>query len=171
LFQDVRSRWHWLFPDYCTPLPEAIQKLVLATVRQQFGEVPSARALFFLCFSTVKGDSATSPRLQTFLYLYGFCRNLSAACLLAFCLLLTNGLVGAQLGLHPREYALAWAAAALIGCVGLFYRYLKFFRLYTVEVFRSYPTVVGDTAAPRADMESGGSKESVRGGVTSSNDK
>src|SRR3954466_12904060 len=38
----------------------------------------------------------------------------------------------------PDSYRLAWAGAALVGAVGMFYRYLKFFKHYTTEVFNSY---------------------------------
>lgn len=42
-----------------------------------------------------------------------------------------------------------WAALAVIVAIGMFYRYLKFFRLYTTEVFVTYaetgPTAVSAT--------------------------
>jgi len=33
---------------------------------------------------------------------------------------------------------LLWAIVAFVAAIGMFYRYLKFFRHYTVEVFTTY---------------------------------
>jgi hypothetical protein len=88
----------------------------------------------------VKRDQATLERLNSFLNLYGFCRNLSLALILAVPLLLYGALrefdYKTLQGINGDR--LAWAAVALVASIGMFYRYLKFFRHYTVEVFMTY---------------------------------
>jgi hypothetical protein len=75
--------------------------------------------------------------LSSFLNLYGFSRNISFSLFLSALIL---GLGVATSGSRPGgvgEYA-GWAAlAAAVAGIGMFYRYLKFYREYTVEVFRS----------------------------------
>jgi hypothetical protein len=127
-----------LFPGYYDPLPSDMQKRVLAKASQQWNIAEAGRALFFLCYAAVKGDQATRDRLNTFLYLYGFCRNLSIACLVSAAALFLAAGLGPYLGLHPPINAWWWGAAGVFAAIGLFYRYLKFFRDFTVEVFRSY---------------------------------
>jgi signal peptide peptidase SppA len=59
-----------------------------------------------------------------------------------------SAVAAALLDLHHwsdiDNYKLLWAGAALVGAVGMFYRYLKFFRLYTMEVFNSYAELKQD---------------------------
>lgn len=71
-------------------------------------------------------------RLNAFLNLYGFSRNVSMAALLIVPMLIVGALTG---DVAPRLWA---ASGALVTAVAMFYRYLKFFRLYTVEVFVNY---------------------------------
>ena len=70
--------------------------------------------------------------LSTFLSRYGLSRNLA----------FTSALVGVAFlgkGLLCQDHDLVkYAAAALIAGVLLFYRYLKFIRLYSYELFSVY---------------------------------
>jgi hypothetical protein len=60
------------------------------------------------------------------------------ACVLAARILLA-GAFGEWRAFSEVSPARLWWAAAAAGCaVGMFYRYLKFFRLYTHEVFVNY---------------------------------
>ncbi len=96
------------------------------------------RALFFYSFAIVRQDQATRERLETFLNLYGFCRNTCMALLLGAGLLILSVVSDSwkESGIGEPIW---WAIpGALVAAVGMFYRYLKLFREYTVEVFRSY---------------------------------
>ena len=126
--KDAGTRWAWLFPGYFRPLPEKIRERVLERAKEKAGIDEPGRALFLHCHSVVKREQALLGRLNSFLNLYGFCRNVSAASLLVVPLLLAGG---------KPWWALASAALAF----GMFHRYLKFFKHYTVEVFVSYAEV------------------------------
>ncbi|MFH1349886.1 MAG: hypothetical protein ABII26_03025, partial [Pseudomonadota bacterium] len=72
-------------------------------------------------------------RLNTFLNLYGFSRNISMSGLLAASVLI--------IGMFSTGFStqkMWWIIVALGICIGMFYRYLKFFKHYTEEVFRAY---------------------------------
>ena len=92
----------------------------------------NGEALFVHTFGEVKKDEKNMPRLNTFLNLYGFCRNISFTCLIVTLLLVIGNLA---LGTPDKFY---WALAALVGAVGMFYRYLKFFRQYSYELLVTY---------------------------------
>lgn len=139
------SRRRRLFPGFYRPLPGETHTRVLGKARSKgisSSELASPdRGLFFHCFAVVKRDPITRERLDTFLNLYGFCRNACFALLVATLVLLIG------VGSSPwRDSGTGddvwWAiAAAPVAAVGLFYRYLKFFREYTIEVFRTYAEV------------------------------
>jgi hypothetical protein len=66
-------------------------------------------------------------------------------------LVLAAGLVSmdsVEVALRSVEFR--WAVAAAIAAVGLLYRYLKFFRLYSVEVFVRYAELEPSTSAGSA---------------------
>ncbi len=88
-------------------------------------------------FAAVRSDALTYTRLSTFLNLYGFCRNVSLASLVAAVALAAGSLAGtAYTGtlIAPGW----WALGAFVIALGLFYRYLKFYRLYACEVLAAY---------------------------------
>ena len=127
-----------LFPGHYRTLPAETRDGVLTKARRRASIDKPGRGLFYHCFADVKRDQGTRERLASFLYLYGFCRNVCLALLLGAVVLAVG--VGSTpwresgVGEHAR-----WAIpAALVAAIGMFYRYLKFFREYTVEVFRSY---------------------------------
>lgn len=117
-----------LLPGYHRPLPEKTRERVLQRAEEKAGIGEPGRALFLHCHSVVKREQVVLARLNSFLYLYGFCRNVSAASLLAAPVLLVGG-------------ELWWALAATVVAAAMFQRYLKFFRHYTAEVFVSYAEV------------------------------
>ena len=124
-----------IFPGNFKPFPTATQQRVLAKA-QQHGVTASDRSFFFHCHPLVKRDQATLERLNSFLNLYGFSRNLCMALMLTVPLLLYSAVWGSDCGF--KRGPLLWAAIALVAAIGMFYRYLKFFRHYTVEVFTTY---------------------------------
>jgi len=109
-------------------------------VRKQVGERAGDRQgddLFYHCHARMKSNPAVMGRLDTFLNLYGFSRNTGLAMLIAaVCLAIGIVLGSAETG--PVAGPGWWLALALLAAIGLFYRYLKFYRHYAVELFTSY---------------------------------
>jgi hypothetical protein len=144
LFATTQRRWRWLFPIYFQAFPALTQTRVLDKSTAK-GFPAAGRALFHHCHAVVKGEKTTAERLSTFLNIYGFCRNISLTCLLV-ALVLTAGIAfdltrGGFAWDHwqPRDtHKAVWAAVALFTAVGMLYRYLKFFKHYTIEVFTTY---------------------------------
>ena len=124
-----------IFPIYYKPFPGHFIEVVLNKAKSEgFTEV--GRSLFFHCHSIAKKDNATNERLSTFLNLYGFSRNMCMACII--CAVLMG--IGASLNPAYSDKFLLLGLVALFLAIGLFYRYLKFYKHYTEEVFRTYET-------------------------------
>ena len=146
LFGAKKKTWKArLFPANFRPFPKATQDRILARVADVGGPT-FGRALFFHCHAIVKHQPVTLERLNVFLARYGFCRNVSMAAALA-ALVLAFSRVWCPSG-APDLFP--WLPAALLAAIGMLYRYLKFFRHYTTEVFTSYA---------EADNAGGTSKE------------
>jgi hypothetical protein len=139
MVQDRPSDWKAkLFPRYFRPLPDGVRARVVERATRS-GIVDTREDLFLVAFAAVKNDPQTYARLSTFLNLYGFCRNVSLAALFASACLL----VGIALGTAHTGTLISpgwWAAGSFLLALGLFYRYLKFFRQYAAEVFLTYGT-------------------------------
>lgn len=120
-----------LFPGYFTMFPIAIRKKTLEKAKSE-GIAETGQTLFIHAFAKVKRDENTMARLNIFLNLYGFCRNISTVLLFASIMLIATS--WGEGNLHRLVFALA----AMVGAVGMFYRYLKFFRQYSYELFISY---------------------------------
>jgi hypothetical protein len=127
-----------LFPGYTTPLPTAVQERIKKLAEPRTGE-----ALFFHCHAVMKSDSVVQGRLETFLNLYGFCRNMALA-LVIVAISLSAGLIVGTAETGPVAGPGWWLAAGLLGAIGMFYRYLKFYRQFAVELLTSY----AERAAP-----------------------
>jgi hypothetical protein len=138
LFQDDKPSWAKLLPGYYRPLPQEQRERILERAATAGHDRPrQGQGLFYHCFSAAKERESTMARLSTFLNLYGFCRNMALSTLLVALALV----VGMLLGTAETGHLVApgwWAAGALLASIGLLYRYLKFFRHYSVEVFVSY---------------------------------
>lgn len=126
----------WLFPGYSTPLAEAQRKRIIDRAGR-YGITDHGEGLFFHCHAVMKSNPVVQDRLNTFLNLYGFCRNMALALVLA-ALALGLGLALHTANTGPDISAIWWLTAALIASVGLFYRYLKFLRQYGIELLTSY---------------------------------
>jgi hypothetical protein len=140
IFAERRRRGGWarVFPGYYGTLPKETRARVLAKAQERAGITAPGRGLYFHCHAIVKREQVTLERLNNFLNAYGFCRNLSLAALLSSFIALSPA-IGAlwRRAPMPRVNVL-WAGLGLVVAAGMFYRYLKFYRLYTVEVFVSY---------------------------------
>src|SRR4030042_3344576 len=124
--------WPGIFPIFYRPFPTETKRRVLERARTAGIERPG-RGLFFHCLPLAMQHSHTLERLSTFLNLYGFSRNISMAALLTVPILIV-GMISSGFD----EYKLYWIIVAISVFIGMFYRYLKFFKHYTEEVFRSY---------------------------------
>jgi hypothetical protein len=140
-----------LFPIFCQPFPPETQKRVLALAEKNGFDKPG-RGLFLHAHSVVKQDKVTLERLTTFLNQYGFCRNVSMGLIIAAIILIAGALKDWGQWSEIDTHRLWWAGAALLGAVGMFYRYLKFFRHYTMEVFNSYAELKQEK--PKAEQKS-----------------
>jgi len=140
----AKSWRNFLFPLNSKPLPEDTLNRIREQARRA-GVTPSGRGFFFHCNELAKGNSVTRGRLDNFLNLYGFCRNVSMSFLLSAGLFFVTGL------LLPFPYSVgqpylsffSLAGSCLILSAIMFYRYLKFFRNYTQEVLVTYSETKG----------------------------
>lgn len=130
-----------IFSGFYRPLSEVTRLRVLLKSEKKVGEVVKGRALYFHCHPIVKQNEAANKRLETFLTLYGFCRNVCMACLLAVPILLVGAFDQWRAYSKVSPSRLWWAVGAAVCAVGMFYRYLKFFRLYTHEVYVNYAEI------------------------------
>ena len=127
------SKWvQRLLPGYFTTLPAATQLAALEKGQKQ-GVGQPGEALFWVAFAYARQTPAVMSRLENFLNLYGFCRNMALvafvdAALFYWSYLQPNG---------PSEHLL-WSRLSFIVGIGMTLRYLKFFRLYANEVFTSF---------------------------------
>jgi len=76
LLQAISNCQRRLFPGFTAPLPETTRKRVLERARASGIQEPG-EALFLHAFARVKRDEITLTRLNGFLALYGFCRNMA----------------------------------------------------------------------------------------------
>jgi hypothetical protein len=148
LFEPQQKTWRaFFFPIFYRPFPAKTQKRVL-DVAQKNGFDKPGRDLFLHAHAIVKQDKVTLERLTSFLNLYGFCRNMCMGLIVSTLILLIGALIDVRHWTEIDSYKLAWAGAAAVGTVGMFYRYLKFFRHYTMEVFGSYAELKQETKKP-----------------------
>lgn len=121
-----------LLSQYYTPLPgDVIDKVT--TKAAAVGITGVGESIFWSAYDAAKNTPSVQARLQTFLNQYGYCRNMAMVALLDAALL---GYFYSYAGGVESDRWFAWGAA-LVGC-GLLFRYLKFYRLYSVEIFTSY---------------------------------
>lgn len=139
------SLWRYLFPGNFQPLPKETKERILERAKNAGIHEPG-RALFFHCHPIAKRDNATLERLNTFLNLYGFSRNITMALVLAAVVLVIGGIRDAGVSdiADVRTAKFLGAAMCMLAAYGMFLRYLKFFRHYTVEVFISYAETSDD---------------------------
>lgn len=127
--------WKWVqrcLRNYFRPLPVETQKAAIARGRLVGVSTPG-EALFWPAFSNAQATPAVAARLDNFLNLYGFARNVA---LVAF----INSAVLYWSYMRPggAYEDLVFSRIALVFGIGMTLRYLKFFRLYSNEVFTSF---------------------------------
>jgi hypothetical protein len=141
LFELQSRRWSArLFPGYFRPLPHKLQERIRLQAAKH-GVDSVGEELFLLAFGQVKLHAPLIARLQTFLNLYGFSRNIAFTSGVSAIIVFVGGLV------NKNPMALWWSGIAAFCCIGMFYRYLKFFRQYSFELFVTF------AALPERKME------------------
>jgi len=127
--------WMWFaFPGYLSALPAPVRGRVLARASSEGESAVDGEALFLhIRFRDyVRTDAVLIGRLDSFLNKYGFNRNLCFACLaVGLAILCTTTF---DVSSQTSRYALL----SVVAGVALFYRYLKFFRQYSYELFNAY---------------------------------
>ncbi len=129
----------YIFPGYMTPLPsEVAQRACEAMEARAVPTDPQAR--FHHARQIAKEHEQTWMKVEAFLGLFVFSRNISFS-------LFLMGLVSAVTSLIGGD-TLTLPAACFAGSIGMFYRFLKFYRQYSFELFSSYPDIArsGDAA-------------------------
>lgn len=121
-----------LLPRYFESLSEVTQKSAIER-GQKVGADKSMATLFWAAHAYGRSDTLVSIRLDNFLNLYGFCRNVAFVAFVDAAILYWSYLQP----MAPPEHLL-WSRLALLAGVGMTLRYLKFFRHFAVEAFTSY---------------------------------
>ncbi len=134
-----------LFPGFYKPLPSAIRVRVHANATQE-GASASGESLFLHVrfHPQIRKDEQLMARLTGFLNKYGFARNLGFTCLVVGIALLAKQRIGPVPG--TADIARYGWTALVVGIL-LFYRYLKFFRQYSYEMFNTYAALKTDASA------------------------
>jgi hypothetical protein len=121
----------WVCPNYFRALPKHTQERVVAQAESR-GAKGTGEALFLHAYPVVSAVSSVQSRLDDFRNQYGFARNMSFAFVTSAIALLIAHFVS------PHPVRLRWALLSGFTGIVLFYRYLKFFRQYSYELFLRY---------------------------------
>ncbi len=120
-----------LFRGYYTALPVQIQEKIIEKAGES-GIKTDHKAIYQFAFSKVKSNHLYMERLNTFLNLYGFARNISFVCFVITFVLLFSALF------YDNIHLIKWALLMLIPGMIMLYRFLKFYRHYAYELFLSF---------------------------------
>jgi len=127
-----------IFPGYYTPLPEQARKKIVSKIKDEGVMVAGEDMFLHARYSPmVLQDQKLMERLNTFLNKYGFNRNLSFSSLIVGIALLLKILLSPT----PEPELLKYCITAMAAAILLLYRYLKFFRQYSYELFNTYGRV------------------------------
>lgn len=131
-----RQSEHRFFKHYRSPLSEGTAEATLDKYERMTGSRKPGEDMFLFCYHHVKEQCPqAAARLNTFVSLYGFARNLSFATLV----LAASFAIAAARGL---THSWVLTGVSLLAAITFFYRYLKFYRMFSVEVFASFRTGV-----------------------------
>ncbi|TML20372.1 MAG: hypothetical protein E6G32_09940 [Actinobacteria bacterium] len=128
------SRRRRLFPGYFETLPERIAERVRERAAAEAEIYTVGRDLFYFCDAKARKEPSATTHLTIFLGMYGFARNVCVAALVSTGVFL----VGLFFYHAPRETTIFLACASFVTAGFLLYRYLKFLRVYALEVFTAY---------------------------------
>ena len=123
----------FLFPGFYKPFPEARRNRILEKAKAEGVEGTGEELFLHVRYNpAIANDERVISRLSGFLNQYGFSRNLSFTGLMVGFALLIKAWIASDGDL--ANYGLT---AVVVG-VMLLYRYLKFFRQYSYELFNAY---------------------------------
>lgn len=126
--------WRRLFPSYFAPLPAVIQERIRKRAAES-GIKETGEPLFLHARyheDTLKNERVMT-KLDAFVGMYGFARNMAFVCVLVGLALLIK-IVAGRGAAHDATRAVLILGAGLL----LLYRYLKFFRQYSYELFNCF---------------------------------
>jgi hypothetical protein len=131
----IATAFRFVFPAYYRPLTSATQERLLRRAREQ-GVTTIGEPLFELVrFSPeIRDNRQVMERITAFLNHYGFSRNMASAAAIAAAILVAGLWLQRERG---PEYDL-YIVISVVVFVGMIYRYLKFFRQYSYEIFNCY---------------------------------
>ena len=136
LFREQKPRVRGLmFPGFYAPLPSETRKRILNKAKTEGINTTGEDLFLHVRFEPATLENAKlMERLSSFLNLYGFNRNLSFVAMLV-----GVGLLVAARYL-PGQDAATWkyGLSLVVAGILLLYRYLKFFRQYSYELFNTY---------------------------------
>lgn len=127
--------WKWvrpLLPGYFTYLPARTRQLALEK-GQAVGIHAPGDDLFLAAYSHARSVPVVLAKLENFLNQYVFCRNTALVAFADAALFYWSYRWG-----HGTANFLEWSWAATAIGVGMTFRYLKYYRNFSVEVFTSY---------------------------------
>jgi hypothetical protein len=133
----VTTRWkRLLFSGYYQPLADEVRDEVLQQAETD-GLQKSHHELFGRLRSVVEEDRGTRNRLDTLLQMSAICRTMCLGLLLVAAILVSGIFFhGFSSRWSQAEWRkLGYCALSLIESTGMLYRYLKFLRQHTAEVF------------------------------------
>ena len=122
----------WLFPGYYKTLPAATQERIQKGGQARGGAGSTGEALFLHAYAVVTRSGQAQERLDQFRNLYGFARNMTFAFLAAAVILV----LGTWVKGSPASYI--WGVLSVGFGIGMLYRYLKFFRQFSYQLFITY---------------------------------
>jgi hypothetical protein len=134
LFREKKPRVRGLiFPGFYKPFPEQTRKKILARATAEGIDAPGEALFLHVRYAPeVLDNEKLMAKLSSFINKYGFTRNLAFTCLGVGIALLV------RVHFTPDGELRKYAITALVAAVLLLYRYLKFFRQYSYEMFNTY---------------------------------
>jgi len=131
LFKSASSRG--LFKGYKRSYSQRFISEFERTFRELFGEGYGAEDTFMICHSVVKEKCEnTFSRLNIFITQYDLARNLATVFFIGSPILAAGGV------LHGDWYLVSGALLSALFFILMLARYLKFYRRYSDEVYRSF---------------------------------
>jgi len=136
LFQEKKPRIRGLiFPGFYLSLPTQTRMKILSKAKNEGVEGIGEDLFLHVRYSqAVVQDQKLGKKLNSFINKYGFSRNLSFSALLVG----IGCLIKMVLSLGSDTDLSNYGITALITAIFLLYRYLKFFRQYSYEMFNFY---------------------------------
>ena len=134
-------KWfRFLFPTYFKALPEETQRAALMRAASA-GIMKPGEGMFWVAYDAARNNKVVMDRMNSFLNLYGFCRNVAFVAFVDAVVLAVS-----HYYFEAPKSDLWWALAAVVIGICMFFRYLKFYRHFALEVYTSY--AAGNNSAP-----------------------